>query len=271
MNTDNQENLHVLSESDDYTLITNGMYDIYDEYEDANFCIIDDDRSIHMNDSHIVITEELNSQYIPFKTKRFWDGIDLTKMLIRINFINSNYELGASKVINVKYNSEYIIFHWLIDRDLSCVYGEIKFEILAIGKNIQGDHYLWRTKPDGKINIIKGLDYNGVIEPTPDWYIDFQQTMTNLVMQAKNYSEIAESYVIEINNTKTSLENNLNLKITELENSIMNLHTELENVESDILELKNRPLNIYDINFTEDGKLQWIKNNEIVKEFIIQT
>ena len=158
MNTDNQENLHVLSESDDYTLITNGMYDIYDEYKDDNYSTVDEHKSIHMNDLQFVISQESNSQYIPFKIKRYWDGVDLTEKFIRINYINCNNELSYGKVVNVKYNSEYIIFHWLIEPDLSYIDGEIEFEIIALGNTSQGDYYLWKTRPDGKLKVIKGLN-----------------------------------------------------------------------------------------------------------------
>ena len=466
MNTDNQENLHVLSESDDYTLITNGMYDIYDEYKDDNYSTVDEHKSIHMNDLQFVISQESNSQYIPFKIKRYWDGVDLTEKFIRINYINCNNELSYGKVVNVKYNSEYIIFHWLIEPDLSYIDGEIEFEIIALGNTSQGDYYLWKTRPDGKLNVIKGLSYNGVIEPTQDWYTDFQQTISGLVMQAKNYSEIAgelvdsinvdniistvqgyvdekfdsvdsfeylkvnynddtgvmnfydskngeqllqtitidrlknlklnysvkdgkgtvsllngesvitsaeigdvnpseewttnytntivelitnditESYTTAINNTKTSLESNFNSKITEVNTAISNLSTEFDeklknidlseiqsevsslrndidsfsssisgiensvnssiseirtsvadvtnkvdimsttvndindnytsiseglgSLESDVSDLKKRPSNTYDIEYTEENKLKWFENGEVIKEYTIQ-
>lgn len=200
MNTDENKDLHVLSDlEDDYTLIENGMYEFYPEYEDTNYSTVTDTRDIILSNDKVIIAQELNSQYIPFKIKRYWDGVDLTNMLIRINFLNSDFELGASKVINVRYNSEYITFGWLIERESTTLSGNVKFEILAIGNNSKGKHYLWRTKPNDEINVLEGLDYDGVIEPTAEWYTSFQETMVDIAMQAKEFSEHAQNLVDELN------------------------------------------------------------------------
>ena len=50
-----------------------GRYKVYEKYHDEEFSTIDSLKSISVNASQINITQETNSQYIPFKMPRYWD------------------------------------------------------------------------------------------------------------------------------------------------------------------------------------------------------
>lgn len=66
---------------------------------------------------------------------RYFDGIDLMSMSLVIHYLNSQGQENHSNPINVSYNDEKIRFHWLIDENVTCISGEITFEIIAYGKN----------------------------------------------------------------------------------------------------------------------------------------
>lgn len=45
-----------------------------------------------MDDSQINLTQEDNSQFIPFEMPRYYDGVDLMQMLIQVHYVNKNKE-----------------------------------------------------------------------------------------------------------------------------------------------------------------------------------
>ena len=53
-------------------------YDWYDEYTDDKVSTIDKNKNINLDASQINITQETNSQFIPFEMPRYYDGFDLT-------------------------------------------------------------------------------------------------------------------------------------------------------------------------------------------------
>ena len=87
---------------DGYVLCTDGRYVIYDEYYDNSYSTVDKLKNVTVDSSQINIVQETNSQYIPFRIPRYWDGIDLMKMLIQIRYENVSTKKGqVSTAVNV--------------------------------------------------------------------------------------------------------------------------------------------------------------------------
>ena len=59
---------------DGYTYV--GSYDKYDHI-DEKYSTIDNQKNIIMDSNQINITQEENSQYIPFRMPRYYDGVDI--------------------------------------------------------------------------------------------------------------------------------------------------------------------------------------------------
>ena len=59
---------------DDYEIVSG--YDRYNQYTDDKYSTVDNNKNITMDSSQINITQETNSQYIPFQIPRYYDGID---------------------------------------------------------------------------------------------------------------------------------------------------------------------------------------------------
>ena len=138
-------------------------YAYYPEYSDSNVSTVDADKNIVVNNKQINITQETNSQFIPFLMDRYYDGVDLSSKTIVISFKNREGNIDFAAPINVSYSNDKIKFAWLVDARVTAVEGEIQFEIQAVGVNSKGDEYVWRTKPNGKLNVLKALSGNGVI------------------------------------------------------------------------------------------------------------
>lgn len=147
-------------DTEEYTLCTDGRYEVYTKYQDNAYSTVDNLKNIAVDATQINIMQEENSQYMPFRIPRYWDGMDLMDMLIQIRYESVAEKKGkVATVINVASNNTYIRFGWLIDAAVTANAGDIIFEIMATGVNEKGNNYIWRTKPNGTVPVkISSLD-----------------------------------------------------------------------------------------------------------------
>lgn len=253
-----------------YTLCDDGRYEVYTEYADDAVSEVDKHKNITVNEEQCNLTQEENSQYVPFKLPRYWDGVDLMTKLIQFHYVNINGGSGISTAVNVRFNDSYIICGWLINKSVTAVAGDVTFEITATGTNEKLADYRWRTRPNGKFTVLEALSYDGIIEPSDDWYAGFVKSMQEYTTKAAesaksardyadqsksnldqvtqitetfatNAQEVKETAINEINNAKASGVNaveaaaaeivNDREKITENANNISSLKSDLDNVE----------------------------------------
>lgn len=209
-------------DTEEYTLCTDGRYEVYTKYQDDAYSTVDNLKNITVDATQINIMQEENSQYMPFRIPRYWDGMDLMDMLIQIRYESVAEKKGkVATVINVASNNTYIRFGWLIDAAVTANAGDIIFEIMATGVNEKGNNYIWRTRPNGKFTVLQGLNYDGIIEPSEDWYTSFVNMILGHVAEAKQYADEAKASAASINvddikaDVKTSVMNDLNGTVTE--------------------------------------------------------
>lgn len=177
---------------DDFSVSNKYLW--YDDYSDDELSTVDAKKNITVNENQINITQESNSQFVPFQMNRYYDGMDLMKMTIMVHFVTAQgYEDNATP-INVSYNNEKIRFGWLVSKNATAHEGDLQFEIQAIGTNSKGDEYIWKTKPNGKLNILKSLTGNGVIEPDKSWITSFLSQVTEKVGEAQEAATQAKKY-----------------------------------------------------------------------------
>ena len=145
-------------------------------FTDDNISNITSEKEIKLNSKQINITQEENSQYIPFEMSRYYDGFDLTTTTISIHYETNDGQHGVSIPINVTYNDEKIRFGWLVDAGATRVKGKLKFEIHADGMIVDNEGntkgYTWKTKYNEDLNVLEslcGFDCNGVIEIDDSW------------------------------------------------------------------------------------------------------
>lgn len=234
---------------DNYTLCTDGRYEVYSKYSDDNFSSVDNLKNITVDSSQINIMQEENSQYMPFRIPRYWDGMDLMDMLIQVRYQSVAQSKGQiANVINVASSSTHITFGWLIDANVTASAGDIVFEITATGLNEKGNNYIWRTRPNGKFTVLEGLNYDGIIEPSDDWYTSFVNMVLGHVAEAKQYADEAKASADSINvedikaDVTSSVTANLNQTVseslkdyytkTEIDNTVKELNTAISGIDS---------------------------------------
>ena len=267
-----------------YTLCDDGRYEVYTEYTDDAVSEVDKHKNITVNEEQCNLTQEENSQYVPFKLPRYWDGVDLMTKLIQFHYVNINGGSGISTAVNVRFNDSYIICGWLINKSVTAVAGDVTFEITATGTNEKSADYRWRTRPNGKFTVLEALSYDGIIEPSDDWYAGFVKSMQEYTTKAAesarsaqdyadqsksnldqvtqitetfttNAQEVKETAINEINNAKVSGVNAVEAAATEIVNDREKITENANNISSlkgDLDKLANATTNYGDEENEED-------------------
>lgn len=215
--------------TDDEWIRNDTIYEWDDEYYDSEFSSVDKNKNITINSSQISVTQEKNSQYIPFTLNRYWDGVDLSTMTFAVHGVNKNKKEFRDVPINFEYNSTSIRFGWLMSEYACSTDGKVQIEIEAYGVNRAGKEYKWITKPNGELNIIQALcgSNNGSVQPSNDWLTTFLNQVTAKVGEAQSAVQDAQTAVIQAqqavaqaNETAASVQDVVNGAKAELQASL---------------------------------------------------
>ena len=214
------ENYGIVAYSgDDGSWQQHSDYVYYSSFSDDNISIVNDEKNINLNEKQFNITQEENSQYIPFEMPRYYDGFDLVNTAISIHYETKSGQHGASKPVNVTYNNEKIRFGWLVDANATVEAGKLKFEIHAYGTVTGSDGvalgYVWKTKCNENLNVLQSLcDCENVINNIDDSWM--QELVT----------DIAEKIADEIKNVAVGEQ------VTAAENAATRAEVSANNAES---------------------------------------
>ena len=167
-------------------------YDWYDEYSDDKISSVDNNKNITVDPSQINISQEENSQFIPFEMSRYYDGFDLVSAELWFFYKSSDKTIGSRKAVNVSYDAATIRFGWLVDAQATHVSGNLSFEIRALGVNSMGDAYVWKTKPYEKMNVIQSIIDDRVIKVDDSWMQELVASVAESVADKIANVQVAE-------------------------------------------------------------------------------
>lgn len=203
------------------------FYTYYDnEYHDDKLSIVDNNKDITLSAEQINITQEKNSQYIPFEIPRYYDGFDLSTTELSIYWVNKLGNGSTAIPVDVYCSDDKIRFAWLVDDDVTAIAGKIKFEIHASGTNSLGYDYLWKTKTNEGINVIQALEIKGFIEPDEAWQESFIQKLSNQANRAEQAVRTAQAAADEAKQAAANLQDGIE---SEVQTAIgENYYTKLE-------------------------------------------
>lgn len=252
-------------------------YLVYNNYSDDKYSSIDAQKNITVDSSQINITQEQNSQYIPFEMPRYYDGIDLMEMTIQFHYVNKENEESYSNPVNVSFNAEKIRFAWLIDEHVTNIEGEVIFEIIATGTNEKNENYVWKTRPNGKLNVLKSLTGNGVISPGDDWYMGFVRQMNEKLSQAQSAAEAAEQSAEKAKQAVANVDDKINNAANGIKSEIQSdldtnyaKKTEVNALADKVNSLDG--LANFDVTYNADTKDMTFKNGETeIKKITLDT
>lgn len=238
-----------LSDSDSWTAITDKDYRFYNnEYNDDNYSNIDEQKNIVLDPTQFNITQEQNSQYIPFQMPRYYDGFDLKDTKISIYYVNKNKDFHTDIPVDVYYNDDYIKFAWLVSEFATQVAGVLQFEIHAEGVNSKGEPYTWKSKSIDKLNVLQSLEDVAVgeiglsEEEIENWYNKIQlesQKAQSAATRAENAANETERLVGELQDgitqeVETAVNNTVGTVVDEkVTEKLANYYTKVETYNRD--------------------------------------
>lgn len=155
----------------------------YRVFSDEEISSVNTTKDITLSKKQFNITQEENSQYIPFEMPRYYDGFDLVDTTISIHYETKSGRHGSCKPVNVTYNNEKIRFGWLVDAGATVDAGVLKFEIHAYGTVTGNDgiakSYVWKSKSNADLNVLQSLcDCEDVINNIDDSWM--QELVTDI-------------------------------------------------------------------------------------------
>lgn len=150
-----------------------------------------DERTIGDLSGNVSTIGEDNSQYIQFIMDRYADGVDLTNMLIQIQYRLENGQESVSGPVNVYASESRIKFGWPISRIATQKEQTIQFIVYCTGNREDGEPYMLKTKPiNYKIEFT--LNNGGtIIAPDEGWFLQFENVMNEKLNQVAGLTEDA--------------------------------------------------------------------------------
>lgn len=240
--------------NDGWTAIEDREYRFYNnEYSDESYSTIDELKNITLDSKQFNITQEQNSQYIPFQMPRYYDGFDLVKTRLSIYYVNENKDAHSDIPVDVYYNDEYIRFAWLVSEFATQVAGILKFEIHADGVNNKGESYTWKSKSIDKLNVLQSLEdvalgeigvseeeleswYNRIQFETQQAQIYASNAQSSADEAARLVAELQDGITEEVNTAvDAKIESVVEIKIS---NQLLNYYTKAETYDRDTIEKK---------------------------------
>lgn len=213
-----------LSSSGGWTPIDDKGYRFYnDEYSDENYSTVDELKNIVLDSKQINITQEQNSQYIPFQMPRYYDGFDLIKTKLEIYYVNKNKKFHSDTPVDVYYNDEYIRFAWLVSEFATQVSGILQFEIRAKGVNDKNEPYTWKSKSIDKLNVLQSLEEIAVEEiglseeEIESWY----NKIETKTQEAQNAAESARASASRAETLVAQLEDGISQEVEDVVNNVV--------------------------------------------------
>ena len=155
----------------------------YSSFSDDNISVISDKKDITLHANQFNITQEENSQYIPFEMPRYYDGYDLVNTAISVHYTTKTGRHVADKPVNVTFNDNKIRFGWLVNSNATIDAGTLEFEIHAYGTVTGSDGvpkgYVWKIKSNKNLNVAQSMcDCEDAINDINDSWI--QELVTDI-------------------------------------------------------------------------------------------
>ena len=169
------------------------------EMQDEHSIITIEKRDILLDkNENMVIEGDNDSQLITFQIDRYQDGVDISKKIITIKYINALGNGYRANAVNKIIDDTTVTFSWLISMCATAATGNVKFAIEIIGDVRNNDYYIWQTLP-AIIPVKAGIGITGFDEEeSPDWYntllnqIQFLSDKVDTIDNSIDWSEVEE-------------------------------------------------------------------------------
>lgn len=116
---------------------------------------------------HIAVQHDNNVTTVTFDCPRYWDELDMSKMVIHINYMREDGVMGMSPVENVTIDSvkpEIMHFDWLITKHVTEVKGTLSFLVCIKKDDAEGNSVNhWNSELNKEMYVTEGLECDSSI------------------------------------------------------------------------------------------------------------
>ena len=164
--------------------------------------IVSDDRFITVPSvlKRIAVQYDHNVETVTFDCPRYWDGLDMSTMVIYINYLRADNNTGIYKATNIAVDEEdtsIMHFDWTISRNVTEVSGRIVFLVCirkSDGNGVEENH--WNSELCKDCYVSEGLEgEDGEIQ---EIYPDLIEKWNNEVLDAINRTDTATQEMIDM-------------------------------------------------------------------------
>ena len=166
-------------------------YDQTDFTESLTFEFVHSTKMIEPLREQTIVTGEKNSQFIKFKTRRYFDGIDLVGKEIQVIFLSAGDFSDINSAVNAEYNDEWVQFGWIVPEGACTDVGKLCFSIEFVD-----DDYVMKSQKY-EIDVKEGLNGAEVVpEPVEQaWYVTLQERCARTLSLAEEAEQSLEAIV----------------------------------------------------------------------------
>lgn len=199
-------------------LSSNGINSRLADMETEPHIVIGEDRFITVPDElkRIAVQYDHRAETVTFDCPRFWDGHDMSKMKIYVNYTRADGLLGMYIAENIFVDEQLptiMHFDWTLTRNVTGINGPIVFEICVKRVDRDGNEEIhWNSERNLDMYVSEGLEGEEAVRNLyPDIFTQMLQRMDEIetIVQERlvEIETIRNEFVIIMDETKTTVLN----------------------------------------------------------------
>ena len=190
----------------DYTPVEGDVVSIYikvpagEPVDDNEHVVIDEYRNVHVPDElkNIAVQYDHNVEKVTFDCVRYWDGIDLSEMVIYIKYIRADGRVGmyiAPDVSVMADNPSGMTFSWVLSKNATMTKGKLAFLVCAKQVDAKGNElHCWNSRLCDDMRVSEGLNVGtDIVELYPDVIGDILMRIEGV----KDYDDVVSKGYLE--------------------------------------------------------------------------
>lgn len=161
--------------------------------------VIGDDRivSVPKELQRIAVQYDHDVETVTFDCPRYWDGLDMSKMNIYVNYMRKDRYVDSYKTTDIMVDTadpNVMHFNWTISRNVSKVSGGLKFLVCIKKSDAEGfeiNH--WNSELNNEMYVSEGLEADpSILDPYPDIFSQWEnevQRVKDILLEARDSGE----------------------------------------------------------------------------------
>lgn len=173
------------------------------DYESEEHIVVDSNRFVTVPESlrRIAVQYDHNVETVTFDCPRFWDGLDMSKMKVYINYMRADKARGMYYVGDVtidETDTNIMHFNWTISNNATLVEGDLKF-LVCIKKTDEDGYEVnhWNSELNEEMYVSEGLECaESIIAQYPDIITDLLTRMefVETIATPEYIREVVDTY-----------------------------------------------------------------------------